>query len=129
MAALRASANIRWTVGEHACHATCDALRGAVIVPTRPAELLARARAALDPRLLWDQPRVVNDKVAGVLAHWEAQRFMDPPEIWLDARRGIRIRSGRHRTLVAHHLGEQTIPVAVPGDAIAAYRALMKGAL
>lgn len=51
-------------------------------------------------------------RIANVLKSWEERTRIDPPAIFAD-NLSIYFDDGRHRTIVAFHLGEKEIPVMV----------------
>lgn len=71
----------------------------------------------LNPHVLFNGTIVSDGRIAKALEHWEKNNFMDPPILALKSS-NLYIVNGRHRTIVAFHLGEKTIPVAIPNDQI-----------
>jgi len=52
-------------------------------------------------------------RVVKILDCWSKGGYIDPPEICLNSLQQISFGDGRHRTIVAFHLGEKYIPVVV----------------
>jgi hypothetical protein len=130
VAELKGSIKVQWAVDENADQLSEYAKKyiteSFVIVRSNCATLLNEAVNGADPELFWDQPRVRNERILKVIRHWEEGQFMDPPEAFVDDNCYLRIRDGRHRLLVAHHLSHETAPVVVPRHHLKAYRLCMR---
>lgn len=72
----------------------------------------------LNPVVLFTGAEASDFRIAKALDHWSKSLFIDPPELVLGGSGGIYIADGRHRSIAAFHLGEETIPVAVPDEQI-----------
>lgn len=63
--------------------------------------------------------QVQNDyRIANLLSRWDNGFFVDPPSIYLDSRKVVRIAysDGRHRTKLSHFMRLEKIPVAIDNE-------------
>jgi hypothetical protein len=67
----------------------------------------------LNPKKLFTGIYERDFRVVKILDHWSKGGYIDPPEICLNHLQKISFGDGRHRTIVAFHLGEKYIPVMV----------------
>ena len=67
----------------------------------------------LNPKKLFTDIYERDFRIVKILDQWSKKRYIDPPEICLNHLQKISFGDGRHRTIVAFHLGEKYIPVMV----------------
>jgi hypothetical protein len=67
----------------------------------------------LNPLELFSGDEDSDYPVARLLDNWANGKFIDPPTIGFDSNDDLVFTDGRHRTIVAHYLGEKRIPIAV----------------
>ncbi|MCF6276713.1 MAG: hypothetical protein L3J07_02570 [Candidatus Magasanikbacteria bacterium] len=67
----------------------------------------------LKPDILFNGIDERDFRIAKLLEHWGDGGFIDPPEIFINNLPNISFNDGRHRTIVAFHLGEKEIPVII----------------
>lgn len=67
----------------------------------------------LMPELLFNNIYERDWRVAKILDHCFNAKYLDPPDVNLDYSDKITFGDGRHRTIVAFHLGLEKIPIAI----------------
>jgi hypothetical protein len=113
---------VRWAYGEnnkYLRYISVVSLRDYFVFLVKTRELIDKAdfgevaRAAMRPDLLFNNVDERDFRVAKILDHWNKKGYLDPPEISTDIFGRIIFHDGRHRAVVAFHLGEEKIPVLV----------------
>lgn len=67
----------------------------------------------LNPKKLFNGIYERDFRIVKVLDQWSKKGFIDPPELCLTHLGKLSFNDGRHRTIVAFHVGEERIPVVV----------------
>lgn len=72
----------------------------------------------MNPQYLFTEIYERDFRIVKVLDRWNKKEYIDPPELGLDYQGKIIFHDGRHRTVVAFHIGEKEIPVMIHSSVI-----------
>jgi hypothetical protein len=70
----------------------------------------------LNPEILFSDDKASDIRYVTTLDRWEWCLAVDPPEIGVEKNNGklnLKISDGRHRAILAYHLGEDCIPIYI----------------
>lgn len=68
---------------------------------------------SLNPSHLFSGDEASDSRVAKIIDDWTNGRFIDPPTLSTHTDGTLSLSDGRHRSIVAYHIGVKTIPVAI----------------
>ncbi|WP_339869371.1 hypothetical protein [uncultured Algoriphagus sp.] len=83
----------------------------------------------LNPKILFSGDMASDMRFVTTLDRWEGGLPVDPPELGIDINNGkinFKVSDGRHRAILAFHLGEDCIPVYVHKSNIEHIKILVK---
>lgn len=69
---------------------------------------------------LFNNDSLNNNRIANLLHRWENNKFVDPPEIYIELGElnKLKFSDGRHRTKLAYFLGFLEIPISIDKEDI-----------